>query len=123
MLPVGNGRLEAAVNLPESKYNALLKAAQDAKSNITSTRSTFAVTDGDDADEDLPAKKRIRTSSDSDSPVALAKRDTLEQQRRRHLPDDGGVYSVSEAQAAYSHLSDYHKKKGWDTSGWWASKG
>lgn len=37
--------------------------------------------------------------------------------------EDGGSYSVSEAQAAYSHLSDYHKKKGWDSSGWWARKG
>jgi hypothetical protein len=36
---------------------------------------------------------------------------------------DGGSYSVAEAHAAYSHLSDYHKKKGWDTSGWWARKG
>lgn len=35
----------------------------------------------------------------------------------------GGSYSVSEAKAAYDHLSDYHKKKGWDTSGWWAKKG
>lgn len=35
----------------------------------------------------------------------------------------GGSYSLNEAQAAYSHLSEYHKKKGWDTSGWWARKG
>ena len=32
-------------------------------------------------------------------------------------------YSVSEAKAAYEHLSSYHKKKGWDQSGWWARKG
>ena len=37
--------------------------------------------------------------------------------------DQIGTYTASEAQAAYSHLSDYHKKKGWDTSGWWARKG
>jgi ubiquitin-conjugating enzyme E2 Q len=35
----------------------------------------------------------------------------------------GGSYTTSEAEAAYTHLSDYHKKKGWDTSGWWARKG
>lgn len=34
-----------------------------------------------------------------------------------------GAYTTNEAKAAYSHLSDYHKKKGWDTSGWWAKKG
>jgi len=34
-----------------------------------------------------------------------------------------GTYSQTEAKAAYSHLEDYHKKKGWDSSGWWAKKG
>ena len=34
-----------------------------------------------------------------------------------------GSYSVSEAEAAYSHLSTYHKEKGWDSTGWWARKG
>jgi len=34
-----------------------------------------------------------------------------------------GVYTTTEAKAAYDHLSDYHKKKGWDSSGWWAKKG
>jgi len=36
---------------------------------------------------------------------------------------DVGGYSAQEAKAAYEHLSEYHKKKGWDTSGWWAKKG
>jgi hypothetical protein len=49
--------------------------------------------------------------------------DAPEQQQQRVVGDQGGSYSVTEAQAAYSHLSDYHKKKGWDTSGWWARKG
>ena len=34
-----------------------------------------------------------------------------------------GSYSMAEAQAAYSHLSDYHQRKGWDNSGWWRKKG
>ena len=48
-------------------------------------------------------KKRLRTNSAGDAVAA--------------------GYSVSEAKAAYEHLSSYHKKKGWDQSGWWAKKG
>ena len=49
------------------------------------------------------SKKRLRTNSAGDAVAA--------------------GYSVSEAKAAYEHLSSYHKKKGWDQSGWWAKKG
>lgn len=34
-----------------------------------------------------------------------------------------GKYTAAEALAAYAHLSEYHKKKGWDSTGWWARKG
>merc|ERR1711862_139645 len=34
-----------------------------------------------------------------------------------------GQYTAAEARAAYTYLSDYHAKKGWDTNGWWARKG
>jgi ubiquitin-conjugating enzyme E2 Q len=120
LLPVGNGRLEAAVNLPDAKYEALLKAAQEAKSSVSSRCST-----GIDEDE-VRSSKRSRKSSDGDDDVTTSdnNKDVGEQQQKMtHRVDNGGAYSVSEAQAAYAHLSDYHKKKGWDISGWWASKG
>lgn len=89
LLVVGDGRLDAACNLTEAKYNALLEAASKA------------------AQDPSPHKKQKAD-------------DTMD---RRTVTTSGGSYSVSEAQAAYSHLSDYHKKKGWDTTGWWARKG
>lgn len=114
-MPVGDGRLEAAASLHEAKYNALLKAAQDVKASATSDESLAA----EEADE--PARKRVRT--DSDLSLSAVDKAALTEQQKRLIRDAGGAYSVSEAQAAYSHLSDYHKKKGWDSSGWWARKG
>lgn len=61
--------------------------------------------------------------------TAAAKRQKTDSPIRRNNNNNGvaaaagGSYSVTEAKAAYDHLSDYHKKKGWDTSGWWAKKG
>jgi ubiquitin-conjugating enzyme E2 Q len=97
LLVVGEGRLEAAASMSAARYEAALNAA-DAKD------------DGDSKMAALPAssaagesQKRQRTNSAGDSVTA--------------------GYSVSEAKAAYEHLSSYHKKKGWDQSGWWARKG
>lgn len=85
LLVVGDGRLEAAYNMSDSRYQELLTAAASA------------------ADSQKPEAKRQRVEPNSKNP--------------------GGAYSTAEAEAAYSHLSDYHKKKGWDSSGWWARKG
>jgi len=90
LLVVGDGRLQAAFEMAESKYQARLKAYKKSA-------------------EEEQARKRQKREDDS-SVSAPTK-------------DDGGSYSVAEAHAAYSHLSDYHKKKGWDSSGWWARKG
>ena len=93
LLVVGDGRLQAAHDMSETKYQARLKAAQK-----------------DEEDEQDPARKRLKTGHESEVATALPK-------------EDVGSYSMAEAKAAYSHLSDYHKKKGWDSSGWWARKG
>ena len=91
LLVVGDGRLQTAYEMNESKYQARLKASKH--------------------DVDDPSFKRQKRDDSSDAnPPPIGK-------------EDGGSYSVSEAHAAYSHLSDYHKKKGWDSSGWWARKG
>jgi ubiquitin-conjugating enzyme E2 Q len=45
-----------------------------------------------------------------------------EQSKKRPFSSiDVGRYTEAESRAAYSHLSEYHKKKGW--SRWWARKG
>lgn len=92
LLVVGDGRLQSACEMSESKYQARLKAAQ-----------------GEDDEIEDPAKKRLKTAE--------------QQERPNSSHDEAGSYSMAEAEAAYSHLSDYHKKKGWDASGWWARKG
>jgi ubiquitin-conjugating enzyme E2 Q len=94
LLVVGDGRLEAATNLTEAKYNELLEAASSNGQEKPSPHK----------------KQKAEEQETTDRRVVLSSA-------------QGGSYSVAEAQAAYSHLSDYHKKKGWDTSGWWARKG
>jgi ubiquitin-conjugating enzyme E2 Q len=114
LLVVGDGRLEAAHNLSEQKYSALL-AESEAKRNAESAYQ------GDGENNEDPALKRQRKNSEGES--GATNKDNVGEIQRRFVRDQGGSYSASEAQAAYSHLSDYHKKKGWDTSGWWARKG
>ena len=106
LLVVGDGRLEAAVALPENKYNSLLAEANQ------------KVEAASDVHEESPAKKH-KSSAVAESSISGNGSATLSKTNNVVA----GSYTVSEAQAAYSHLSDYHKKKGWDTSGWWARKG
>jgi ubiquitin-conjugating enzyme E2 Q len=98
LLVVGDGRLEAAVKMPLKKREALLAAAENQKK-----RGSESFT------EDQVYYKRKRTLEDADS------------SSKDNGSIDVGSYSTSEAKSAYSHLSDYHKKKGW--SGWWAKRG
>eukprot|EP00539_Tryblionella_compressa_P004586 CAMPEP_0178752912 /NCGR_PEP_ID=MMETSP0744-20121128/11326_1 /TAXON_ID=913974 /ORGANISM="Nitzschia punctata, Strain CCMP561" /LENGTH=424 /DNA_ID=CAMNT_0020406683 /DNA_START=113 /DNA_END=1384 /DNA_ORIENTATION=- len=94
LLVVGDGRLQAAVELTEARYKALLNAAQEERK----------------ADENgEPYHKKARLSENDDA--SSGSRPVLGKAAI-------GSYSAAEAQNAYSHLSDYHKKKGWDTSGW-----
>ena len=108
LLVVGDGRLEAAVALPEAKYNALLGAANQ-KMEASSSVS-----------DESPAKKHKSSAFEESSSKSGNNNALLPKTNNNAV---AGSYSVSEAQAAYSHLSEYHKKKGWDTSGWWARKG
>mmetsp|Transcript_5513 Transcript_5513/g.11393 ORF Transcript_5513/g.11393 Transcript_5513/m.11393 type:complete len:464 (+) Transcript_5513:1-1392(+) len=95
LLVVGDGRLQASSELTKAHYEQLLVTAQQEKKN------------GDGTLE--PEAKKARTISDG---------------KKSSFPKSQvGSYTATEAQSAYSHLSDYHKKKGWDTSGWWARKG
>jgi ubiquitin-conjugating enzyme E2 Q len=96
LMVVGDGRLAAAVELPAKKRQELLE--QHAKNKAS----------GVDA-------KRERTNSDGEAkkPAKHPKASAV----------TGGQYTAAEAKSAYAHISDYHKKKGWDSSGWWAKKG
>jgi len=96
LLVVGDGRLQAASDLTKARYETLLATAQQEKLN--------------NEENGEPEQKRARISGDEKKQPAIPKSQV-------------GSYTATEAQSAYSHLSDYHKKKGWDTSGWWARKG
>ena len=99
LLVVGDGRLEAAVNMPEKKREALLSAAESEMKQ-----------GGQPASSNASSMKRKRGGEeDGDAPVADKKAANV------------GAYSTAEAKAAYAHLTNYHKKKGW--SGWWAKRG
>jgi ubiquitin-conjugating enzyme E2 Q len=100
LLVVGDGRLEAAAKLSEAQYQKLLKEADLAMAADTAAAKRQKT--------DSPIRRSSSNNASANNCVAAAA---------------GGSYSVTEAKAAYDHLSDYHKKKGWDTSGWWAKKG
>jgi ubiquitin-conjugating enzyme E2 Q len=113
LLVVGDGRLHAAAELTESRYEALLEAASETSAaegeDTATTPKTGDDEEGDEA-EQPPAKRARVEESSKEKPKPVSK-------------EQVGGYTASEAQSAYSHLSDYHKKKGWDTSGWWSRKG
>lgn len=85
LLVVGDGRVQAAVDMGDKERDAILARLEKKRKS------------DNDNDDEQPATKKQNSA--------------------------GGSYSMAEAQAAYTHLSDYHKKKGWDKSGWWRKKG
>jgi ubiquitin-conjugating enzyme E2 Q len=119
LLVVGDGRLQAAVDLPEPKYQALFQAnAKPCASDSASTDPTTSTSSKNGQAGQQPSTKRQKLDKKQQPPNKL-----LLQGVKPVSKEQVGTYTASEAQAAYSHLSDYHKKKGWDTSGWWARKG
>jgi len=109
LLVVGDGRIQAATDMTKAKYETLLSTAQQEKLRATSSTTDADGEGGCNEHEPEPEQKKARTGKD-DQQTTVTKSQV-------------GSYTATEAQAAYSHLSDYHKKKGWDTSGWWARKG
>ena len=98
LLVVGDGRLQAATDMTKARYETLLSTAQQER---------LGSNDNGDGE---PEQKKARMGGDEKKQSAVPKSQV-------------GSYTATESQQAYSHLSDYHKKKGWDTSGWWARKG
>ena len=64
-----------------------------------------------------------RTGGGAGEPSPSSSSSSASKRARAAYKADAGSYSTAEAKSAYSHLTDYHKKKGWDQSGWWARKG
>jgi len=112
LLVVGDGRLQAVVDMSQQKQEALQEAAsrRDEKEQLSEGKGCSGgkrkrEDDGDgDGDGDDADKGKISLKKD-DANGSL----------------DAGQYTTAEAKAAYSHLSNFHKKKGW--SPYWAKKG
>jgi ubiquitin-conjugating enzyme E2 Q len=105
LLVVGDGRLAAAAELSTTRYEALLEGCtlDDSKEPATKKSKT-------NDQETASSEPQVAAAAAVAPPNAVTK-------------EQIGSYTASEAQSAYSHLSDYHKKKGWDNSGWWSRKG
>ena len=100
LMVVGDGRLAAAVEMPESKRDAILaEVAKKGKDKRERSNSAAA-----------EAEEELKSSDGNEKPSKISK-------------GTGGHYTMAEAELAYSHITDYHQKKGWDASGWWARKG
>jgi ubiquitin-conjugating enzyme E2 Q len=101
---------------PQDGWNPI----NDIESVIVSIRSLLVVGDGRlKAAYSLPEatyKARLEAASTRD-----AEPWSWEQQKRT-VHSQGGSYSVEEAQSAYSGLSNFHEKNGWNSE-WWARKG
>jgi ubiquitin-conjugating enzyme E2 Q len=106
ILVVGRGRLSAAVEMSEEAREAALKAAKER--NIS-----------EDDSDGQPHRKRHCHDDDKgeneDDSVVPPK------SIMKATKASAGHYSASEAKAAYSQLSAYHKEKGWSKS--WVRNG
>lgn len=107
LMVTGEGRIQAASEMSKERYDALLAAAQQQKT--PATKKLTHDDDDDDDEEEEPDKKKAKTENKESAPK-VAK-------------SQMGSYSEKEAELNYEYLTDYHKKKGWDSSGYWARKG
>lgn len=108
LMVVGGGRIEIATEMPKDAYKKALAAALDKKK---APKDSPDVKLGD-------ADKRKRSPSDDENDTTKK-----EESKPPAKKASGGSYTTSEAKSAYNHLSSYHKKEGWDKSGWWSRKG
>ncbi|KAL7535941.1 hypothetical protein ACHAXR_006821 [Thalassiosira sp. AJA248-18] len=118
LMVVGDGRLQAAVDMGKDAYKKVLEEVQKkrkAEKNEAKMQEEAGVEE-DDGDCKMGEAKRKRAPSDADA-------DSKSKGSGAAKKATGGSYSVAEAQSAYDHLSKYHKKEGWDKSGWWSRKG
>jgi ubiquitin-conjugating enzyme E2 Q len=126
LMVVGDGRLQAAVDMGNEEYEKVLKSLLDIRKSLSSQKQDEleddAASDADDEEEDcdtanargVDAKRKRGDSSSksgSNKPSVTKK------------ASSGGAYTVAEAKSAYDHLSKYHKQEGWDKNGWWSRKG
>lgn len=118
IMVIGDGRLQAATDMPKQEYKKILAEALS-KSKAKKEGKSEEEEEEDEADGDRPGEaKRKRVPSEGDDDMDVDSKGASATKR-----STGGSYTASEAKSAYQHLSKYHEKEGWDKSGWWARKG
>ena len=118
LMVVGDGRIQAAVDMGKDAYK---KALEDIQKEKTQKKGKLPEDEAEELDGDgkVPGDaKRKRASSDDEDDNAESKKESVPTKKAT-----GGSYSAQEAKSAYNHLTSYHKKEGWDKSGYWARKG
>ena len=118
LMVVGDGRIQAAVDMGKDAYK---KALEDIQKKKTQKKGKLPEDEAEELDGDggkMGDAKRKRASSDDEDDNAESKKESVPTKKAT-----GGSYSAQEAKSAYSHLTSYHKKEGWDKSGYWARKG
>lgn len=115
LMVVGDGRLQSAVDMGKDAYTKVL--GEMIKKQKALKRCNLDE-DEDGGDVKMGEAKRKRVSSvDGNDEDSKPKGSSVVRKAT------GGSYTAAEAQSAYDHLSKYHKKEGWDKSGWWSRKG
>merc|ERR1711957_617562 len=139
LLVVGNGRLQGAIDMGVAERERLLdehafKLGKNRDEKKKGKRKRCEDEDyeiNEDGVVKQPVKGDLESSSSSSKRTAKRKNDNNNKaeknriNRRPVVPSNvsAGHYTVAESKAAYSHLTEYHRKKGWDNTGWWAKNG
>lgn len=108
LIVVGDGRLAAAYDLPERKKMDTIIP------NVPSNAQL------QQPEQHVPEQVVLRRISKKNNNI---QNNNANASNNNNKKISVGQYTAAEARAAYTHLSDYHAKKGWDTNGWWARKG
>jgi ubiquitin-conjugating enzyme E2 Q len=121
LMVVGDGRLQAAVDMPEADYARILKSSLEKSKLLGGGECTNEATEFDEEEfgdaKAGEAKRKRESNNDADGSDSKSKASGAVRK------PTGGSYTTAEAQSAYDHLSKYHKQEGWDKSGWWSRKG
>lgn len=119
LMVVGDGRLQAAVDMGREAYKKAVEAVSKKRAEQKKGKTPEDEADeseDDDANDGDTKRKRVPSVDSNDADSKLKSSVTSKKAT-------GGTYTAAEAQSAYDHLSKYHKKEGWDKSGYWGRRG
>jgi len=117
LMVVGDGRLQATADMGREAYKKAVETMSK-KKKAELKEGKMPEDEADDSeDDDTKAGAAKRKRAPSIDGIVIPKGSDASKKVT------GGSYSAAEAQSAYDHLSKYHKKEGWDKSGWWGRVG